>query len=247
MSGARLALLLGSTGFVAALLANLPLRWVAVALPRSVECASPSGMLWQGGCAALRIGSTAIGSARWRIDAAQLIRFRVGGDFAIEQPGLTAAGHLSFLPTGSVEARDVTGELLLGYAFTERMAPNLRGGVALRADRVVVANGWIRDLRGELRISDLQQTYPQSLALGNYRVVFADPPTADGRLVGRLTDAGGPLDVRGTLTLLPQRGYELAGTVAARPDASPILVNQIRFLGSSDASGRRSFSQSETF
>lgn len=247
MSRPRLALLLGSAGFLLALLVTMPLRWVGPVLPDTIECASPSGTVWHGGCAALRIGTTAIGGIRWRISAIELLRLRLGGGLAIAQPGLNVAALVALLPTGRVVARDVSADLQLGYAFIERIAPNLRGTVRLRAELIEIGNGWIRDVRGELSVTDLQQTSPQALALGRYRIVFAEPPAADGRIVGRLSDTGGPLDVQGSLALLPQRGYELSGSVAARPEASPILASQIRFLGSPDAAGRRAFALSETF
>lgn len=247
MSRLRLALLLGTAGFALALLTTLPLRWVVTALPDTIECASPSGSVWHGRCAALRIGTNAIGATNWRVSATELLRLRLGGEVALAQPGLSASARVSVSPTGRLVARDVAADLQLGYAFIERMAPNLRGMVSLRAARIEVADGWIRDLRGEFSVTDLQQTYPQALPLGRYRLVFAEPPAADGRIVGRLSDTGGPLDVQGSLALLPQRGYELTGSVAARPEASAQLAEQIRFLGSPDAAGRRAFAQSETF
>jgi hypothetical protein len=247
MSGPRLALLLGVAGFVLALLATMPLRWVAAVLPDSIECAAPSGTVWNGRCAALRVGTAAIGGTSWSLRGLELLRLRLGADLAVAQPGLNVSAQVSLLPTGRLVARDLSADLQLGYAFIERVAPNLRGSVSVRAEEVVVADGWIRGLRGELRVADLQQTYPQALPLGSYQIVFAEPATAEGRLIGRLTDAGGPLDVQGSLALLPQRGYELTGTVAARPEASPVLASQIRFLGSPDAAGRRAFAQSETF
>ncbi len=247
MSARRLASMLGTAGFLVALLATMPLRWITPLLPGSIECAAPAGTIWHGRCAALRIGSAAVGGTTWQWRAPELARLRLSVDLAVVQPGLELSSRLTVLPTGRVVARDLSAALELGYALVERLAPNLRGSVSVQAEEVVLADGWVRDLRGEIRVSGLEQTYPLALALGSYRIVFADPATADGRLVGRLTDVGGPLDVQGLLTLLPERAYELSGTVAVRPEASPLLANQIRFLGSPDATGRRAFAQSETF
>lgn len=247
MSGPRLAFMLGMAGLLLVLLATMPLRWVTALLPRSIECAAPAGTIWHGRCTALRIGSAAVGNATWHLRTLDLVRLRLGADLAIVQPGLNLSATVTLLPTGRVIAHDVSADIQLGYALVERLAPNLRGSVRLLAGEVVVEDGWIRGLRGEIRVSGLEQTYPQALALGAYRIVFAEPATADGRLVGRLTDQGGPLDVQGSLILLPERGYELTGTVAARSAASPTLAGQIRFLGSADAAGRRAFALSETF
>jgi len=59
--------------------------------------------------------------------------------------------------------------------------------------------------------------------------------------VGQLRDLGGPLAVEGSVRLLPGPGFELQGLVAPRPTASQKLADEIRYLGSPDAQGRRPF------
>ena len=247
MPGLRPALMLAVAGFVLALVASWPLRWLVPLLPDSLECASPTGTVWSGQCAALRFGANALGTTRWSLHAGELLRGRLGGELQLQQPGLSLQGVVAVGPTGVLHARDLRGELELGYAFIERLAPNLRGRVAVDVAEVAVSDGWVRELQGSIDVAGLQQTYPQPLALGSYVIRFAGGPDGQGRLIGQLQDRGGPLDVRGTLALLPQRGYELSGSVLARPDAPPALAQQIQFLGSADAEGRRPFSQSETF
>jgi general secretion pathway protein N len=247
MPGLRAAVSLAIAGFVLALLATWPLRWLTPLLPDSLECAAPTGTVWAGQCAALRMGPNALGTTGWNLRATELLRGRVGGELRVQQPGLSLQGVVGIGPTGAVHARDLRGELELGYAFIERLAPNLRGRVVLDVAEVAFSDGWIRELQGGVDVTGLQQTYPQPLALGNYAIRFAGGVDDQGRLVGQLQDRGGPLDVRGTLALPAQRGYELSGSVLARPDAPPVLAQQIQFLGSPDAEGRRPFSQSETF
>jgi general secretion pathway protein N len=247
MSGLRPALLLAVAGFLLALLATLPLRWLTPLLPQTLECATPTGTIWSGQCAALRFGSNALGTTSWSLRPSELLRGRLGADLSLQQPGLSLRAIVAASATGALSARELSGDVQLGYAFVERLAPNLRGRLALDVSEVVVRQGWVRALRGDIVVTDLQQTYPQALTLGSYRIQFAAPPDSTGRLVGQLQDTGGPLDVRGTLVLLAEPGYELTGTVATRADAPPTLADQIRFLGSPDAAGRRQFAQSETF
>ena len=61
------------------------------------------------------------------------------------------------------------------------------------------------------------------------------------------TSGTGPLSVEGSLRLTPEPGFDLQGLVAPRPSASPDLAQDIRFLGSPDAQGRRPFSLESTF
>lgn len=247
MTGLRPALLLAAAGFLLAVVATLPLRWLVPLLPATLECAAPTGSVWSGQCAALRLGPNALGTTTWSVRPLELLRGRLGADISLQQPGLSLRAIVAVSPTGTLSARDLSGEVQLGYAFVERLAPNLRGRLALNLSEVVVRNRWVRSLRGDIVVDGLQQTHPQALALGSYRIQFDAPPDAAGRLVGKLQDSGGPLDVSGTLALLAEPGYELTGSVATRADAPQVLADQIRFLGSPDAAGRRQFAQSETF
>lgn len=62
-----------------------------------------------------------------------------------------------------------------------------------------------------------------------------------------MRDTGGPLSVSGTLRLTRAGGFDVQALVAPRADAPPELLNNLRFLGSPDASGRREFSMSGSF
>lgn len=247
MTGLRPALLLAAAGFVLTVMATLPLRWLTPLLPTTLECATPTGSVWSGQCVALRFGSNALGTTTWSLRPWELLRGRLSVDLRVQQPGLALRAIVSATATGTLSASDLTGDIQLGYAFIERLAPNLRGQLTLNLSEVVVRNRWVRSLVGDIVVDGLQQTYPQALPLGSYRIQFKAEPDPAGRLVGQLQDTGGPLDVRGTLALLAEPGYELAGSVATRADAPPVLAEQIRFLGSPDAAGRRQFAQSETF
>lgn len=247
MPQARPAIFLALAGFFVALIATLPLRWAVKALPEGIECAVPAGTVWRGQCAALRAGTVAVGTTQWSVRARELLLGRLAADVSLSQPGLRIDTRVVRTFTGELQARDLRGDLQLGFGPLERLAPALRGALRLDLQEVVVREGWVRALLGTIVAAELQQISPQPMALGNYTIEFREPPAADGRIVGQLRDRGGPLDVQGTLALLPQPGYELTGSVSARADAPPQVAEQIRFLGSPDAAGRRAFSQSETF
>jgi len=72
-------------------------------------------------------------------------------------------------------------------------------------------------------------------------------PGGSAEPIGKLRDLDGPLAVEGSLRLTRQPGFDLEGLVAPRSGAAPELVNNIRYLGSPDATGRRPFSVAGTF
>jgi hypothetical protein len=61
-------------------------------------------------------------------------------------------------------------------------------------------------------------------------------------MLGQLRDLNGPLSVTGVVRLSPDGSYELAGSVAPKPDADPDLARVLQLLGTPDAEGRRAFS-----
>src|SRR5690606_20324850 len=115
--------------------------------------------------------------------------------------------------------------------------------------RLSFADGWPTAAVGEMRVMRLAappimatRGDPQLLELGDYAVEFVDSGTS-GAINAQIRDMGnGPVEVNGTLSLDPQRNYELAGTVLARPGASPLIIDGLPFFAPEvDSSGKRSF------
>jgi general secretion pathway protein N len=247
MPGPRPVLLLSLLGFVLGLIVGMPLRWALPLLPKSLRCETPSGSLWSGTCTTLSFGALNLGTVQWMLKPASLLLGRVGAEVRVTQPGLTGSASLAVGFGGRVTAQGIDARISLGSPLLVRFAASLRGDLTLDLDELQLEDGWVRALRGTVDAADLEQVSPQPLALGRYRMQFDSAPDSAGRIVGKLSDQGGPLDVEGTLTLTTSPGYELQGTVLARPGAPPTLEQQIRFLGSPDGAGRRPFAQAETF
>ena len=247
MPGLRPVLLLSLVGFALGLIVGMPLRWAVPLLPKSLRCDAPSGSLWSGACANLGLDSLNVGMVRWTARPGALLLGRLSADVQVVQPGLSGRATFAAALTGRVIARDVDARIDLGGPLLSRFASSLRGNLTLDLDELQFADGWVRALRGTVDAGDLEQLSPQPLMLGGYRIQFDTPPDSAGRIVGTLRDQGGPLEVEGTLALTATPGYELQGSVRARPGAPPVLEQQIRFLGSPDGAGRRPFAQAETF
>lgn len=247
MPGLRPILGLSLLGFVLGLIVGMPLRWVVPLVSKSLRCDAPSGSLWSGACTNLSLDALNLGTVRWTLKPASLLLGRLGADVQVTQPGLAGSASLAIGFGGRVTAQDIDARISLGGPLLARFAASLRGDLTLDLDELQFDDGWVRVLRGTVDAADLQQLSPQPLALGSYRMQFDSATDSAGRIVGSLRDQGGPLDVDGTLTLTASPGYELQGTVLARPGAPPTLEQQIRFLGSPDGAGRRPFAQAETF
>jgi hypothetical protein len=103
----------------------------------------------------------------------------------------------------------------------------------------------VTQLQGHIELHDLEDRDRDVLPLGNYSLTF---PGGSGDPTGQLQDLGGPLAVQGTVRLTQDMpGFELQGYITPRADAAPALLNQLQYLGSPDAQGRRQFGSTVTF
>lgn len=237
--------------FVGVIAARLPASWILAAVPKingqPPQCEAISGTLWHGACSGLIAGTYRFSSAQWELAPWPLLRGIVAAHLAIESDALSIDGQFQRRLSGALTVRDVHARFSMPNLLLPQLPANLSGNVAAHIALAAVAGFKVQSMVGQINVQDLVQTAPSRILLGNYQLEFPEPAAADKPVVGTLRDTGGPLEIHGTLTLTPEPGYLLDGTVVARPDAGPALLQQIAILGSPDSSGRRSFSQAATF
>jgi general secretion pathway protein N len=233
--------LLALLAFALVIIARLPAAWVLPA-HAGFTCASVEGTLWSGGCGSLSVAREPIGDLTWELHPLALLTGKLAAHVNLVRQSANAAADIELGLSGALTARNVRADLPLDPQLLPALPPTLRGEAHLDLALARVQGNAIRELKGTLEAHQLEDVAGNRTVLGNYAVTFpgGEPP------VGQLKDLGGPLAVEGTITLSPQ-GYEVKGLVAARPGASPEILDNLRFLGSPDASGRRTFGFSGTF
>jgi general secretion pathway protein N len=226
----RSALLLAIVVFVVTLLARLPAAALVPLLPAGVSCQMPGGTVWHGSCAQLRDGSFDLSGFSWRLHPAPLLQLRLSAELTSDDPRV--AGHTQVEIT-----RDGQIPLQGGLALFPR---GLAGTVQIAVDAARLQHEQLLALQGSIRVLQLRSE-SQSADLGSFELVF--PPAPPGSPIeGQLRDLGGPLSVSGQLRLMGAGGYDLSGSVAAREQASPELLQALELLGPADPQGRRPFS-----
>ena len=234
--------LLALVAFALVLLARLPASWV---LPTrgSFTCQSIEGTLWSGGCGSLTVARNPVGDLTWDLHPVRLLAGKLAAHVTLVREGAGATADVELGLGGRVSARNVKADLPLDPKLLPALPATLRGQAHLDLALARLQGGTLRELRGTLEAHDLVDQAGNKTALGSYSVTFSggEPP------VGQLKDLGGPLAVEGTIRLTPEGGFEVQGLVAPRPGAAPELLDNLRFLGSPDASGRRAFALSGTF
>jgi hypothetical protein len=236
--------LAGLIAFAAILIARLPASWMVPAGPRvPFACANIEGTLWAGVCNGLRVAGQPLGDVTWELEPLRLLLARVAARVTLNDVSahVSADVELSF---GHVRARDVEADLPLEPRFLPGLPSELHGQAHVQLALAEVTRGVITALKGKIEAHNLEERSGNVTPLGSYVLSF---PGGDGEPVGLVRDLGGPLSVEGTVKLTRAGGYDVQCLVAARAEANPELANNLRFLGTPDAAGRRSFAMSGTY
>lgn len=232
--------------FAGLVIARLPASWVMPGPKSGMACSEVAGSVWDGTCTGLTVQQQPIGDLTWEIHAMRLLAGKINADVVVTRPTGSIRGNVESGFDKKIVARDLLVDLPLDPELAAGLPPNLRGlrgKVHAQVAYLQLDGQIVRAIEGVVEAHDLSDGDQK---WGSYSVTF--PPPTTGAPVGQLKDLGsGPLAVEGSIRLTPAPGFDLEGLVAARPSASPELVQNLRFLGSPDAQGRRPFSLESSF
>ena len=233
--------LLAAVAFAAILLARMPAAWVIPAGGAQSPCASIEGSLWSGVCTGLAVQRTPVGDVSWQLHPLRLLFGKLAAHIAVTRGAGSLDAEVEFGLGQRVTLRHLVAELPLDPALIPGLPADLHGRAHLDLARAQVRGKGDKE---RIVAHDLEDRSGLATPLGSYVVTF---PGGSGEPTGKLRDLDGPLAVEGSLRLTRQPGFDLEGLVAPRSGAAPELVNNIRYLGSPDAMGRRPFSVAGTF
>lgn len=205
------------------------------------------GTVWRGSTDALAIDGRYLGALRWRLRPLHLFRARLALDVDLKLADGQVRGRLALGLRNRIEMQDLTASLPLAVLAGE-IAPSGWVGI-VHADLGLLAlrPGATPQIEGTVDVRNLVAPPPNGAAIGSYRLSFDASSEQGERLVGRLQDLEGPMEVTGTVSLAPDRSYVVEGLVAPRSGATDAVTRTLRFLGTPDAQGRRPFSLAGTY
>ncbi len=216
--------------------ARVAYRWF---VPPELQLSGITGTLWRGEAGEGTADGFYLGHLKWRFKPLSLLAGKAG--FL-----LTADPVSGFIETGVAVGLDgnVSFSALdaaLPMATFKNGIPSLRGidgSITLQFESVVLAGGMPVEADGTLVLSNLVVRDLSGSPLGEYRAVFQ---TGDNGISGQVQDVSGVVDIDGTIQLRPDRSYLFSGQIAAAANAPSAMVQQLQYLGSPDAEGKRTF------
>ena len=219
--------------------AGVAFRWLA---PPQLKMSGVSGTIWSGQASAIGLGGWSLGATQWSMIPSELLRARLAYHVRAEHPDGFVETDMSAGFGQSLEFGDLQGALPVASLSQIVPVAGLRGQVVLRFALLELKQGWPTAAEGAVALGNLEVINPITEILGDFRVDFAQPATADGVLVGQINDQGdGPLEVSGRLDLRPDRSYVLDGYVRPRGTISRDLQTALSLIGAQEPDGRRRF------
>lgn len=240
----------GFGAFVVFLAATLPAEMV---LPRlqahGITAAGVSGSVWSGNAAALQVGSTNFGATQWSLNFLPLFTGKLSANVRVKRDDGSVQAKVSTGFGNHSSINDVQGSLPVSSLGGLGLPGGWQGDVRIKIPTIELENGWPVRIVGTVDAVNLIGPANEPTALGNFRVDFADAKAAaaqaGGGITGTLVSAGeGPLDVQGTLQLMPNRVYVVNAQVKTTASAPANITKALQYLGPPDAQGRRPLSVS---
>jgi Type II secretion system (T2SS), protein N len=221
--------LIGLAAVLAVIIAALPASIITHFLPPSVHADDFSGSIWHGSAGKISVDARDAGALEWHLHPAALLGMDVSADVHWVKVGFVVDAAVS------IDRQGLTAHAVKGGGPIEDLrdfgvAPGWRGTAAI--DFSELKSDLVKPLAavGALRVSNLTAAQiAQGADLGGYELRLAEGAVgADGSVTAQLTDTGGPLDAKAVIRYsAPERTGLLTGTLRARADAPPALLEQL--------------------
>lgn len=220
---------LGCGAYLAFALAQLPAatayRWFG---NEGLILSGMSGTVWSGRAELGAIGNLPLRDVEWSVAPFALVLGRISVALAARPPDglVTASVSAGFWDVRFTDVRVTTSLDTLGTVLALQGA---RGTLSLDLGELVVRDGWPVAATGTVGVRELQ-VLPLGAAPGSELIPLGDYELssfeiADLRLAAALRDAGGPLEIQGTVMLALQTPRTLVG-------ARPSFDGRVRERGS---------------
>lgn len=238
-----LLILIAALAALGVFISALPAAAIKTLLPPNVGADDLSGSLWHGAAGKITVAGRDAGAVEWRLSPAALLRFAIELDLHWVHRGFGAQAN------ASIDRRGLSFSAVHGGGPIEDLqdlgvARGWRGTAEIAIDRLSTDHAQVSAARGDLKVRGLSADQVASGAdLGSYVLHLGDDAIdSNGAVTGHISDDGGPLALKGTITVSPQQHTGmLSATMQGRAGMSEqlreALENLVQLRGR-DAEGR---------
>ncbi len=222
-------------GLIISFPARIAYTWFATP---DVSMSGITGSVWRGQASEGAVAGIYVTDLRWRFRPLAL--FQGEAAFAISAQPVSGFidADIGIGLGGSVRLSDVSAAMPIRSLERLVAVSGIDGDIRLQLERVVLNDGVPVDASGVVDVANLVIRPLSASTLGDYRATLE----MQGQTIrGIVRDTSGVMDVSGDIEFSPDRSYSFIGLIAARPEAPAAVSDQLQYLGSADAEGRRSF------
>lgn len=221
-----------AVGLIVTFPARVAYHWFA---PPTVALSGIAGSIWRGSASQANVGGVYCGELRWRLRPLALFRGRASFDVTASPAGGVLDGDAAIGFGGDVHVSDMRAALPLDAIAGVAGVPGLRGTATVDLERLRWSDGLPVAADGSAEVRGLVLPLVLAEPIGGYRVEFF---TQEDGVVASVEDTDGAVDIAGRLLLGRDGSYEFLGQLAAKPGTPPVIVDQMRYLGSPNARGQ---------
>lgn len=243
MRRSTLLIAAGVAAFLLFLVAFLPATVLLRFVPPEVTLAGVSGTVWRGRADTLSFRGRPLGALTWSSRPWRLLAAEVEYAATLSPPGGGISLDVIAHGRRRLTLARLEGSFPVGLVAGLVSPAGWSGVVELDVGRLVLLDGYPTAAEGRILARDLTAPGPQGMNIGSFELTLGAGSVGGEGIAGRLQDlGGGPMRLRASLELRPDRSYTISGEVAAGPEADDAVRRSLAFLGPPDSLGRRPLS-----
>lgn len=232
----------GAAAFLLFMVAFLPASLLLRLVPPEIELRGVQGSVWRGRATEVALRGRPLGALRWSNRPWRLALLELDYGLQLQTKGGVVRLNARSRGGSRLELSRIVGAFPVAAAVGIVAPQGWAGEVELNVDRLLLIGRFPVSARGAVTVRQLTAPGSHGVNIGSFELTLGEGAVGAEGITGRLRDLGdGPMRVRATLELKPDRSYLISGEVAALPEAGPGVLQTLAFLGPPDSLGRRPF------